>query len=86
MPIHAILIDLLALAVALAGFHIAFRQRAVRHWLNAVRTRSGRPPLVAPPAKAEEDPAHYAGMIYGTMGLAFGIVLFGFTTIYALAS
>ena len=84
MPIRTVLIDVIALAIALAGFHIAFRQRAVRRWLNAWRALRGLPPFRAPAAKAEEDPAHYAMMIFGTMALAFGIVLFGFTTMYTL--
>jgi hypothetical protein len=81
---HAILVDLLALLFALAGFNLAFRQRAVRRWLDTLRARRGRPPLRAPAANAEEDPARYAMIIFGTMMLAFGIILFGFTTTYAL--
>ncbi|WP_166038312.1 hypothetical protein [Sphingosinicella sp. YJ22] len=71
--------DALAIVAAVAGFHIAFRQNWVRRWLARL---SNRPPPAAPvPA---EDPAHYAMIIAGTMLMAFGLIMFAFTTSYAL--
>lgn len=83
MPLRTILVDLVAIVLAIAGFHMAFRQRLVRKWwaiLNhgdAARTRSGR---TAP----EEDPVHYALIIFGIMLMAFGVIIFSFTTAYTL--
>jgi hypothetical protein len=39
----------------------------------------------AKPAKApEDDPAHYALIIFGMMIFAFGLIIFGFVTSFAL--
>jgi hypothetical protein len=86
MSMHVILVDLLGLIFAAAGFHLAFRQRVVRNWLDAVRARQGRLPLERVTAGDAEDPVHYAMIIFGTMSMAFGLILFAFTTMYALAS
>jgi hypothetical protein len=77
-----ILVDLLAFAFALIGVHLTFRQRAVRRWLDLWRARRGQAPLRTD--RGDEDPLHYAMIIFGTMMMAFGIILFGFTTAYAL--
>jgi hypothetical protein len=84
MPAHVLVVDALAILLALAGFHMAFRQRLVRRWARAWRERSGPPrPLRA--AKPEgEDPVHYALIIFGMMLFAFGIILFAFTTFYSV--
>ena len=71
--------DALAILAAIAGFHIAFRQDQVRIWLARL---SDRPPPAAP--VGAEDPAHYAMIIAGTMLMAFGTIMFAFTTSYAL--
>jgi hypothetical protein len=84
MPAHVLAVDALAILLAVAGFHMAFRQRLVRGWARAWRERSGsaRPPR--PPKPEEEDPVHYALIIFGMMLFAFGIILFAFTTFYSV--
>jgi hypothetical protein len=83
MPTHVLAVDLVALLFAVIGFHMAFRQRLVRRlWKAARPNRPTRPPR---PQKEEgEDPVHYALIIFGMMLFAFGIILFSFTTLYAL--
>jgi formate hydrogenlyase subunit 3/multisubunit Na+/H+ antiporter MnhD subunit len=77
MSSHVIAVDIVALLLALIGFHMAFRQSLVRRLIGgAARPRPGK--------DGDEDPVHYALMIFGMMILAFGIILFGFTTFYAL--
>ena len=71
--------DALAILAAIAGFHIAFRQNQVRRWLARL---SDRPPPAA--SLGTEDPAHYPMIIAGTMLMAFGLIMFAFTTSYAL--
>jgi hypothetical protein len=71
--------DALAILAAVAGFHIAFRQNLVRRLIARV---SNRPPPSAP--IGDQDPAHYAMIIAGTMLMAFGLIMFAFTTSYAL--
>jgi hypothetical protein len=84
MPTHVLAVDAVAILLALVGFHMAFRQRLVRRWARAWRERSGtaRPPRAAKPEG--EDPVHYALIIFGMMILAFGIILFAFTTFYSV--
>jgi len=84
MPAHVLAVDALAILLALAGFHMAFRQRLVRRWARAWRDRSA-PPRPERAARPEgEDPVHYALIIFGMMLLAFGIILFAFTTFYSV--
>jgi len=83
MSSHVLAVDLAALLVALAGFHLAFRQRLVRLWWNRLRVRRGRAPRAA---GTDEDPVHYALIIFGTMAMAFGIILFAFTSLFAALS
>ena len=83
MSSHVVLADLAALLLALAGFHLAFRQRLVRRWWDLSRARRGRPPLSGRSEGEDEDPAHYALIIFGTMIMAFGLILFAFTTSFA---
>lgn len=84
MPAHVLAVDAVAILFAVIGFHMAFRQRQLRGWVRAWRDRGGP----ARPAKAEkpegEDPVHYALIIFGVMVLAFGVILFAFTTFYAV--
>jgi len=77
MSTHVIAVDIVALLLAVIGFHMAFRQKLVRRWIGgaAARPKAG---------SADEDPVHYALLIFGMMILAFGIILFGFTTFYAV--
>ncbi|MDB5670258.1 MAG: hypothetical protein JWO25_1217 [Alphaproteobacteria bacterium] len=84
MSTHVILVDLLATLLVVIGLHLAFRQRLVRLWLDALRERRGLAPLRSD--RGEEDPLHYAMIIFGTMMMAFGLIMFSFTTVYALAT
>ena len=82
---HVIVIDLVGLLFALVGFHMAFRQRLVRRWYRTARPRDPtKPAQFRPAGDADEDPAHYALIIFGMMILAFGVILIFFTTAYAL--
>jgi hypothetical protein len=76
MSIRVIAFDLVAILLAVIGFHMAFRQRIVRRLLGWKAAQSG--------AGAAEDPLRYALLIFGMMVFAFGIILFGFTTFYAM--
>jgi len=80
---HVIPVDLVACLLAIAGFHLAFRQRTLRSGWAALRLRRGRLPLPKGAAEEGRDAAHYAMIISGTMMMAFGIILFAFTTIFA---
>ena len=80
MSSGVIITDALAIVAAIAGFHIAFRQDQVRGWW--VRLFPDRPPPAGP--IGAEDPAHYMMIIAGTMLMAFGVIIFAFTTSYAL--
>ena len=77
MSAHVIAVDLVALLFAVIGFHMAFRQRLVRRLIggSAAKPRT---------TSEDEDPVHCALLIFGMMILAFGIILFGFTTLYAV--
>ena len=71
--IRIVLIDAIALLIATIGFHLAFRQRFLRR-------------LWQQDSAPDDDPAHYALIIAGVMLSAFGVLIFGFTTMFALAS
>ena len=75
MSAYVLIVDCVALLLAVIGFHMAFRQRLVRRLLGS------RAP---PPGGAGQDPLHAALLIFGMMILAFGTVLFAFVTFYAL--
>ncbi|MEA3039816.1 MAG: hypothetical protein QOE79_2329 [Sphingomonadales bacterium] len=83
MPGHVLFVDLAGLILAVAGFHLAFRQRFVRRWWGAFRS-GGEAAPPRPAKRQEEDPVHYAMIISGMMILAFGLILFAFTTFYWL--
>jgi uncharacterized membrane protein len=79
---YTLIVDALALLAALAGFLLAFRQSWVR---RTVRRFSGRDPHIPRRSHAHgEDPVQYAMIIAGVMLMAFGLIMFGFTTSYAL--
>jgi hypothetical protein len=84
MPSHVIIVDILGLALAVAGFHMAFRQRFVRRLWDDGRAARGLPEKRRVARPEGEDPVHYALIIFGMMLLAFGIILIAFTTAYAL--
>ena len=86
MSVRLLLIDLVGLLIAVAGFHLAFRQRLVRAWMDRIRARQGRAPIAREAARDSEDPLHYAMIIFGTMIMAFGIIVIGFTTMFAIAT
>jgi len=72
--------DAFAILAAVAGFHLAFRQRLVRSlWTRLFPPRTARPER--PP---EDDPVHYGLIIAGVMLMAFGILMFSFTTLLDL--
>ena len=77
MPSHVIAIDAVAILFAVIGFLMAFRQRLVRRLLGGRAARRIG-------TEESEDPLHHALLIFGMMILAFGLILFGFTTFYAL--
>ena len=78
----ALIVDALALLAASAGFAIAFRQSWVR---SVIRRLSGRDPQQPRRQRdSAEDPVHYAMIIAGVMLMAFGILIFAFTTSLAL--
>ncbi len=77
-----IIVDLLAAVAIVAGALMMFAQSRVRCWWAAL---TGKP--VDPDARrlgSGEDPARYALMIFGMMLLAFGIIILGFFTAFAL--
>jgi len=84
MSAHVVLVDLLGLVFALAGFHMAFRQRLVRRLWEQGRAARGKPAKVRTVHAEGEDPVHYALIIFGMMLFAFGIILIAFTTVFAL--
>jgi len=77
MSAHVVAVDLVAIVFAVIGFHMAFRQRLVRRWIGGAAARPKA-------ANDDEDPVHYALLFFGMMILAFGLILFGFTTFYAV--
>ena len=86
MSAPRLLVDLLGLLLALAGFRIAFRQKRVRRWLDRMRVRQGRPPLAAAPTGGAEDPLYFAMSIFGTMSMACGFSVIGFSTMFAITT
>jgi hypothetical protein len=84
MPAHVLLTDFAALILVVAGAHMAFRQRQVRRWWDALGQARGRTPAVRKARPEGEDPVHYALIISGMMLLAFGLVIATFTTAYWL--
>ena len=80
---HVIAVDTLAVILAIIGFHMAFRQRLVQ---RLVRRWTGRPLDTKPRPADDESPARYALIIFGVMIMAFGVILFMFTTLFALFS
>ena len=82
MSTYTLLVDAFALLAALAGFLIAFRQSWVR---QLARRLQGRDPGVPLRTHGQgEDPTQYAMIIAGVMLMAFGLIMFAFTTSYAL--
>ena len=76
MSAGTIIVDLLALAAIVAGFHLVFRQAFLRRIWGAAERR--------PPRREQgEDPAHYAMIIFGMMLLAFGIIVLLFTILFS---
>jgi len=84
MPAHVLVVDLLGLLLAVAGFHMAFRQNVVRALWDRARGARGLPPKARAPRPEADDPVHYALIIFGMMLFAFGIIIVGFMTAYAL--
>jgi formate hydrogenlyase subunit 3/multisubunit Na+/H+ antiporter MnhD subunit len=77
-----IIVDLLAAVAIVAGALMMFAQTRVRCWWAAL---TGKP--IDPKQRrlgTGEDPARYALMIFGMMLLAFGIIILGFFTAFAL--
>jgi hypothetical protein len=83
MSSYAITVDLFALALMVAGFHLVFRQALVRRWWRALRPPDPQAPP-RPQREQGEDPAHYALAIFGMMLFAFALIMLVFTTAMAL--
>lgn len=81
MTTHTLIVDALALLAMVAGFLIAFRQSWVRRLVRRLSGRSSARPAEGAPG---EDPLHYAMIIAGVMLMAFGLLMFAFTTSFAL--
>lgn len=75
-----IVVDCFALLAMIVGGLMVFRQPLVRRWWALL---NGRPPRADDPS-AEQDPVHYALIIFGMMLFAFGLMIFGFFTSFAL--
>ena len=75
--------DAFAIVAVVVGFHLAFRQQQVRAlWARFFPTRPKDEAVEARPP--HEDPVHYGLIIAGVMLLAFGVLIFSFTTLYEL--
>ena len=81
MP-SVLIVDAFALLAALSGFLIAFRQTWVRRTVRRLSGRDPAPPRA--PTSGDEDPLHYAMIISGVMLMAFGVIMFAFTTLFAV--
>ena len=84
MTAAVLITDAFALLAAVAGFALAFQQRRVRRLARRLQRRDPGRPLRT--TGEGEDPVQYAMIIGGTMLMAFGILMFAFTTLYALLS
>jgi Na+/H+ antiporter NhaD/arsenite permease-like protein len=73
-PLPLVVVDLVALVVAIIGFHMAFRQRVFRSW---VRRLTGRPPK-------PEEPTHTILLIAGVMLMALGLIIVTLFTAFSL--
>ena len=76
-----IIVDLLALVAIIVGASMMFAQGKVRAWWAALTGKAADVDQRRLPA--EQDPAHYALMIFGMMLFAFGIIILGFVTAFA---
>ena len=81
MSAHVIIVDAVAVLLAVVGFCLAFRQRWVRRWWRGL---GGRGALARPERGEGEDPVHYAMIIFGMMIFAFGLIIFAFTTVFSV--
>ena len=77
-----VIVDLVALLAIVAGLLLLVAQRKVRSWWRALSGKVADPDAV-PPHKSN-DPVRYALTIFGMMLFAFGLILFGFFTAFAL--
>ena len=77
MPLHVLIVDAIAIVLVVIGVHLAFRQNAVARLFARL---TGTPPRPI----TDDSPAHYAMIIFGIMLAAFGVLIFGFTTLYDL--
>ena len=81
-----LLIDAAALLFFLFGFHLAFRRKAARRWLAAIR---GRTPAASPPdahASARphsDDEAAPVFLMVGVMIMAFSFTAAAFANLIA---
>jgi hypothetical protein len=76
VSLEIVIVDIVGLVMAVAGFTMAFRQKFVRRLL-------GRPEGRAPQG-SEGDPLTYALRIGGVMVMVFGIVIAGMMTLFHL--
>ncbi len=81
MSAQVLIIDLFGIALAFAGFTMAFRQGTVRRILGRNRAPGGRG---ARPS-GDEDPLTYILRIAGVMIMVFGVVIAGMMTLFHFA-
>jgi hypothetical protein len=75
-----LLIDLFALLAMAAGGTMMLRQHLVRRLWSRLRGSGAGDPM----APEREEAARYALTIFGMMLFAFGLIIFGFFTTFAL--
>ena len=82
MPAYVVIIDILGVLFAIAGFLMAFRPAAVR---STWRKFGASGEAAHQPIPAEDDPVVYALRISGIMIMVFAIAIAGMMTLAHLA-
>lgn len=84
-----LLIDAAASLAFLAGFHLAFRRKAVRRWLAAIQARSSvehRSCEQGPALRSGDDEAAPVFLMLGVMIMAFAFTAAAFANLIAYYS
>ena len=82
MDVATLIVDLFAVLAIIAGALMLVAQQNVRRWWRALAGRSDAPN--GEPVRRQDDPVRYALTIFGMMLLAFGLIVFGFFTGFAM--